>query len=127
MAEIRPLGTINIEPLKKEFGKIQTAEIIITDERVRHIKERHLQDYELFEKYGIWCVQAPDIILKDGKNAGTVFMIKKLPDTNLNVVVRVALEQDDVGLKNSVMTFYRMREKNLKKLMEKNTLLYKKE
>ena len=54
-------------------------------------------------------------------------MIKKLPDTNLNVVVRVVLETDEEGLKNSVMTFYRIRERNLRKLAEKNKLLYKKE
>ena len=41
---------------------------------------------------------------------------KKLPDTNLNVVVRVVLETDEIGWKNSVMTFYRIREKNLKKI-----------
>lgn len=54
-------------------------------------------------------------------------MVKKLPYTNLNVVVRVVLETDEIGWKNSVMTFYRIREKNLKKLIKKNTLLYKKE
>lgn len=54
-------------------------------------------------------------------------MVKKLPETNLNVVVRVVLETDDNNLKNSVMTFYRIRDKNLKKLIEKNRLLYKKE
>ena len=48
-------------------------------------------------------------------------MVKKLPDTNLNVVVRVVLETDEIGWKNSVMTFYRIREKNLKKLIKKNT------
>lgn len=46
-------------------------------------------------------------------------MVKKLPETNLNVVVRVVLETDDNKLKNSVMTFYRIRERNLKKLIEK--------
>lgn len=40
-------------------------------------------------------------------------MVKKLPDTNLNVVVRVVLETDEIGWKNSVMTFYRIREKNV--------------
>ena len=52
------------------------------------------------------------MIVKDIKHNGTVFMIKKLPDTNLNVVVRVVRETDESHLKNSVMTFYRIREKN---------------
>ena len=57
----------------------------------------------------------------------STFYVKKLLRKNINVVVRVVLETDDSKLKNSVMTFYRIREKNLKKLIEKNRLLYKKE
>lgn len=127
VAIIRHLGRIDTTSLEKEFGKIQTDEIIVTDERLSHIKERHPEDYELFEKYGKDSVENPDFIIKDGKHDGTVFMVKKLQETNLNVVVRVVLETDKEGLKNSVMTFYRIRERNLRKLIDKNSLLYKKE
>lgn len=127
MMEIRSLGRIDTNILTKEFGKIQTDEIIVTNERLSHIKVRHPEDYELFERFGSESVTSPDLIIKDIKNEGTVFMIKRLPDTNLNVVVRVVLETDNSKLKNSVMTFYRIRERNLKKLIEKNGLLYKKE
>lgn len=134
MSVIRSLGSIKEDVISKEFGRIQTDEIIVTDERETHIKERHPEDFELFEKYGDKAVTDPDYIIRDGKHDGTVFMVMKLPDTNLNVVVRVALESDDIGLKNSVMTFYRIRERNLKKLIEKNSallgkdaVLYKKE
>lgn len=127
MSEKKMLGKINLTFLEKEFGKIQTDGIIVTNERLSHIQERHPQDYKLFEKYGRDSVQDPDYIVKDEKNAGTVFMIKRLPDTNLNVVVRVALNTDKEGLKNSVMTFYRIRERNLSKIIKKNKLLYKKE
>lgn len=127
MAEILSLGNLNISVLEKEFGKLQTSEIIVTDERIMHIRERHSIDYEFFEKYGAQCVQNPDYIIKDTKNENTVFMIKKLPDTNLNVVSKLALDTDKNELKNSVMTFYRIRERNLKKLIVKNELLYRKE
>ena len=127
MTEMRNLGKINVEAFEKEFGKIQTDEIIITNERIIHIRERHPEDYALFEKYGKECVVFPDMVIRDIKHKGTVYMVKQLQDTNLNVVVRVVLETDDSKLKNSVMTFYRIREKNLKKLIAKNGLLYKKE
>ena len=58
-------------------------------------------------------------------DCGTVFMVKRLADTNINVVVRVALRRDKEGLKNSVMTSYRLRDRNLKRMMEKNEILYK--
>lgn len=127
MAEILFLGNIKLSVLEKEFGKLQTSEIIITSERITHIKERHPTDYELFVTYGQQCVQDPDYIIRDSKNRNTVFMIKKLPDTNLNVVSKLALDMDKNGLKNSVMTFYRIRERNLQKLKNKNAILYRKE
>ena len=125
--KIRSLGRINISVLEKEYGRIQTDEIVVTDERIEHIKVRHPEDYLLFEQYGCECVVSPDFIIKDVKHDGTVFMVKQIQETNLNVVVRVVLETDNCRLKNSVMTFYRLRERNLRKLIEKNGLLYKKE
>ena len=127
MTEMILLGKINTENLEAEFGKIISDEIIVTFERINHIKERHPEDYTLFEQFGKRTVENPDIIINDKKNVGTVFMIKKLENTNLNVVVRVVLETDNQKYKNSVMTFYRIRERNLKKLMEKNGIVYKKE
>lgn len=100
MVKILSLGNINLSLLEKTFGKLQ---------------------------YGKQCVQNPDYIIKDCKNENTVFMIMKLPNTNLNVVSRLALETDKNGLKNSVMTFYRIRKRNLKKLIDKNAVLYSKE
>ncbi len=112
MAEMRLLGKIKLSLINKKFNNIQTDDIIVTSERIAHIKQRHPEDYELFEKYSEDSVQNPDYILQDLKHEGTVFMVKKLPDTNLNVVCRLALSTDEKGLKNSVMTFYRIRERN---------------
>ena len=84
-----------------------------------HIKLRHPEDFELFEKYGLSVVDEPDLIIKDEKNENTVFITKKLENTNLNLIVKVILDNDDKNLKNSVMTFYRIREKNLNKLKKR--------
>jgi hypothetical protein len=127
VSEIIKLGKINTQLLEKEFGILKTDEIIVTNERIEHIKSHHPEDYELFEKYGKKTVEQPDRIIRDCKNDGTVFMIKHLENTNLNVVGRLVLQSDDEKLKNSVMTFYRIRQKNLEKLEKKNKLLYKKE
>lgn len=124
MAEIITLGKIDKGPLEKVFGKMKTDEVVITGERLKHIKTRHPEDFGLFEKYGAESIAFPDIIISDGKHDGTVFMVKRLPETNLNVIVRLVLK-DDNKPKNSVMTFYRIRERNLKKLMERNAILYK--
>ena len=127
MAELRVLGEIDESVLEVEFGTLQSTEVIVTEERIKHIRERHPQDVELFESYGPDVVTEPDIIIKDTKNEGTVFMVKYLSDCNINVVVRLALETEDEDLKNSVMTFYRIRTKNLVKMLRKNKEIYRKE
>ena len=118
------LGKINLEYLKTEFCELQTDEIIITTERISHILQRHENDYDLFLQYIIPTISHPDIIVNDNKNFGTVFMIKKLDEININVVVRVALNTDKKGFKNSIITFYRLRDKNLEKLIKKNKIIY---
>ncbi len=127
MPHLYDLGRLDLTALEREFGPIQTSEIIITAERIEHIRTRHPDDYALFERWGKECAERPDMIIRDMKHTGTVFMVKRLPETNLNVVVRVVLERDQSGLKNSVMTFYRIRDRNLEKLTAKNKLLYKRE
>lgn len=78
---------------------------------MQHIRNNHPEDLEFFKKYGKISVENPDIIIQDLKHERTVFMIKQLPDTNLNVVVKLALQGEDESLKNFVMTFFRIREK----------------
>lgn len=127
ITEYISLGFMEPSYLEREFGKLQTNEIIITQERLEHIKQRHAEDFALFGEYAAKAIFSPDLILKNTYNKGTVFVVKKLPETNLNVVVRLALGSDEDGRKNSVMTFYRIREKNLKKLKNKHKVLYNKE
>ena len=56
--------------LDKELYKvitedIRTDEVIITDERIQHIQERHPDDYERFSAYLAEIVQNPDYIIRD--------------------------------------------------------------
>ena len=127
VTQIFDIGKIDKNIFSGKYGDIQTDEVIITSERIEHIKSHHPADYELFEQYGKQCIVNPDMVISDEKNVGTAFLIKQLPDINLNVVLRLVLENEDSTLKNSVMTFWRIRNKNVKKLIEKNELLYKKE
>ena len=85
------IGKLNIEFLEAEFGKLATDELILTDERDAHIKQRHGQDYILFHQCLYDVVEMPDMILKDSKNHNTVFYIKYIEETHLNIVVRLSL------------------------------------
>ena len=125
MAEYTMLGKINTQPLEQEFGKLKTDEVVVTNERMEHIKKHHPQDVELFEQYASKAIQNPDIIIKDLKNSDTIFAVRRLEKTNLNVVLKLVLEGNGEDIKNSVISFYRIRTANLKKLEEKNKVLYK--
>lgn len=120
MAEFTVLGKIDTQLLEKEFGKLKTNTVIVTHERLVHIKQQHPQDIDYFYDYALPTVQDPDIIIKDLKNPETVFMVKVLENTNLNVIVKLVLEGNDENIQNSVMTFYRIRTSNLKKIGKKS-------
>ena len=46
------IGNLNPAPFTETFGPLQTTEVVVTDERILHIKQRHPEDYLLFEQYG---------------------------------------------------------------------------
>lgn len=122
---MRSIGRLNTDGLSEEFGFLNSSEVILMDERAIHIQEKHPEDWNLFDRYAQRTVENPDFILKDSKHRNTVFMIGKTDDSNVNVVIRLAVSgEDDKAYKNSIMTFYRIRESNLKKLIERSKTLY---
>lgn len=127
MTNMRYIGKINRQIIEQEFGNIQTDDVVITDERDQHIKEQHLNDYDLFNQNQSEIINNPDYILKDEKHHNTIFVIKALNETNMNILIKLSVLHDEKHNKNSVITAYRLRDKNLKKLLKKHKLLYKKE
>lgn len=121
------VGKINKEILENEFNDLQTSDVVLTNERIQHIKERHIADYDLFCSHIKTIIENPDIVLKDAKHANTIFMIKHIEESNINIVIKLAVLGDAKHPKNSIMTAYRIREKNVNKLIKHNKLLYKSE
>ena len=121
------IGKLNTEFLEVEFGKLTTDELILTDERDDHIKERHDRDYNLFHQCVYDIIKRPDTVLKDSKNQNTVFYIKYIEETHLNIVIRLSLEIENTNRKNSIITSYQLGAKTLKRLKKNNKTLYNKE
>lgn len=125
--EYQYIGKLNIKPLEDEFGFLITDELILTRERDEHIKDHHEADYKLFHTCVFDVISIPDMILKDAKNKNTVMYIKYIEETNVNIVIRLSLETENTGYKNSIITSYRVGAKNLKRFTKNNKILYKKE
>lgn len=127
MEEYINIGKIDISKFKDISDNITTNEVILTPERLEHILERHKEDYEIYFNEFANIISNPDYILKDNKNIDTAMIIKHIDNTNLNIILRLAVANDKIHNKNSIMTMYRIRDKNLKKLIERNKTIYKKE
>lgn len=122
------VGKINMKIFKNISYNLITDEVILTNERYLHIIEGHKEDFMIYSNMLSQIIIEPNYILEDYKNQYTVVVIKKVENNNnINVIIRLAIEEDLIHNKNSIMTMYRIREKNLKKLMEKNKVIYKKE
>ena len=111
-----------------EYGdKIVTSDVILTDERKLHIYKKHFLDFDIILNNLYKAVMNPDEILDDLKNENTLMYIYKLQQHNLNVVVKLNKVNSNKDLKNSIMTAWLIREKNLKKVRRKNRIIYKNE
>ncbi len=118
----------HVDVIENVFGKLNTQTVVLTEERAAHISQRHPEDYALFERFGSQTIAEPDFILCDEKNAHTLLFLRRMEQNNLNTIVRLSIAEEDAStLSNSVMTFYRVRDKNLKKLILRNKLIYRRE
>lgn len=121
------IGKIDIKMFEGISKNIITNEVILTNERYLHIIKGHKEDFEMYANIIPEILINPDYILKDHKNENTAMVIKNTKDNNINIIIKLAIEKDKIHNKNSIMTMYRVRNKNLKKLQEKNKTIYKKE
>lgn len=120
------IGNFDTDKVTKEFGTILTKEVVLMNEREKHILERHPNDYSAFVKFAKECIENPDTIIKDTKSKGTVFTIKKIGEQNLNIILRLVLSTDNSEYKNSIITSYRINDEKVEKLVKKHKLLYRK-
>lgn len=100
------VGYIDVEKYKMASKHIQTAQVIITEERIRHIQERNPEDYERYAEYLKEIVEDPDYILEANK-PNTAFILKEVQaaDEKFQLILRLSVAGDTPEYKNSVITF----------------------
>lgn len=122
------IGKIDIEKYQVVSENIRTDEVVITDERIQHIKERHPNDYEQYMQYISEIVKNPDYILEANK-PNTAFLLKEFihEEKRFQLILRIAVEGDNPGYKNSVITFLKVEEKRYRRYLRTKKILYKSE
>lgn len=121
------IGKLNKNKIGKYANKIATFDVILTEERRLHIYTNHTKDYEQIIKNIDSVVLRPNEVLEDLKYKDTLLFIGKLEQDNLNVVIKLNVVDDKSHPKNSVMTAWIIREKNLQKLRKNTQIIYKNE
>lgn len=125
---MQTIGYIDVEKYQCISKHICTDEVIITPERVRHIKERRGEDfYEQYAEYFSFVLSDPDYIFKD-KHENTAIACKRIGegDDALHLVVRLVVVDDPVGFKNSVLTAIKENKKRFAQRLRNNVPVYKK-
>ena len=95
------LGRIDKDIYKWITEDITTNQVIITEEKIAHIKERHPLDYERFYSYIPEIIEAPDYILKSTK-PNTAMILKEITDEKekFQLILRIKTSEDNKAFKN---------------------------
>lgn len=126
--QVHRVGKINREIYKCITEDIVTDEVVITDEQIAHIKDRHPNDYERFSQYFGQIVAEPDYIIKANK-PDTAVILKEILEGNerFQTVLRLCTSKEPEGYKNSIITFLKIDEKRWNRYLRTKEILYKKE
>lgn len=125
---MQQVGKINIGMYQCVTSDIATDEVIITDERIEHIQERHPDDYERFFSYIPEIISDPDYIIESGK-PHTAVLLKEFVAKNekFKLILRLKVESDPKGYSNSVLSFWHIGDTTWKKTIKNKNILYKRE
>lgn len=122
------VGKINKDICKCVTEDIITDEVIITDNQIQHIKDKHPNDYERFSSYFNDIVSQPDYIIESNR-PNTALVLKEIHKENqgFKTVIRLATSTDNPNYKNSIITFMKIDEREWNRLLRNKQILYKKE
>ena len=126
--EVHSLGKIDREIYKCITEDIRTDEVIITDNQIQHIKDRHPEAYDKVLNNIQEAIRVPDYIIRD-KHEYTGLVIKRIETESgiLQVVLRLCTSEDEQGYKNSIISCWELSEKRLQNYLRNKEILYSRE
>lgn len=126
MEEFTKLCDLDITLYQCVTPVIRTDEVVITDERIEHIKERHPNDFERYADYIVEMIRHPQYILQSDM-PHTAFILNRFCENGayFQLILRLAVPPDTPGYKNSVITFLRISTRTWNKYLRNKKILYK--
>lgn len=126
--DVHSVGKIDKDLYKCITEDIVTDEVIITDNQIQHILERHPDSYEKSMDNLKNALLDPDFIIEDKhKNTGLVIKRLKTEEGHSQIVLRICTSEDEPGYKNSIISSWEISDKRLQNYLRNKRILYKKE
>lgn len=116
---------LDVEKYRCVAPNIRTSEVILTDERILHIKERHPGDYEDIKPFLGEAVVSPNYILEDAPNTGLILKRIKEEEMRFQLVLRLHTSSDLKGRKNSIISAWKISESRWNNYVRNKKILYK--
>lgn len=128
VVDVHYVGKINRDIYECVTKDIVTENVIITDVQIKHIKERHPNDYERYCSYFEEIITRPDYIV-EANRPNTALVLKQIEVAGevFKTVLRLATSKDDPSYSNSIITFMKIDDKEWKRLLRNKSVLYKRE
>lgn len=122
------IGYIDVEKYRMVSSDIRTCEVVITEERIKHIQERHPDDYERFCSYIPEILWEPDYIIAANK-AHTAVLLKEIVANGEKFKLILRLKTSDMpeDYRNSIISFWRIGDTTWHKTLKNKIILYKRE
>lgn len=122
------VGKKNRDIYKCVTEDIVTDNVIITNMQIKHIKERHPNDYERYYSYFGEIVRNPDYIVEANRpNTALILKQIKVDGEIFKTVLRLVTSKDDSSYSNSIITFMKIDDKEWRRLLRNKPVLYKRE
>ena len=125
--DVQFVTILDVEKYKCISRELSTPKVIVTDTQIEHIRQRHPETFEDFQKYAKQIVDDPDYILENRPNTGLLLKAIEQEGKQFQLVLRLSVPTDPKEYVNSIITFTRVREKEWRRLIKNKKVLYKKE
>ncbi len=126
------LGKIKKDIYKCITMDIIAEDIIITDNQMQHILDRHPEAFERIIESMRNVLENPDYIIKDERheNTGLVIGRNKIQSKtgdNMELVLRIYTSGAEPGYQNSIISCWKISEKRLQNYLRNKRVLYSRE
>lgn len=124
---INKICDLDVEIYRCITPDIPEKEVVITDERIEHIKHHHPGHFEEIAPFLREAVEFPDYILEDAPNTGLILKAVTANGLRLQLVLRIHTPADSPGFKNSVISAWKISKTRWSNYLRNKKILYKTE